>query len=65
VTAVTFCEDYRRLGIASQFMRILEGIYDIHFKAYFVDLYVRPTNRQAHVLYKNLGCLVYRQIIRS
>jgi N-terminal acetyltransferase B complex catalytic subunit len=63
VTAVTVCADYRRLGIASLLLRILEGICDIYFKAYFVDLYVRPTNKQAHALYKKLGYVVYRQII--
>jgi N-terminal acetyltransferase B complex catalytic subunit len=63
VTAVTVCEDYRRLGIASLLMRILEGICDSYFKAYFVDLYVRPTNTQALSLYRKLGYVVHRQII--
>jgi N-terminal acetyltransferase B complex catalytic subunit len=63
VAAVTVCEDYRRLGIATMLMGVLERVCDTCFKAYFVDLYVRPTNKNAHELYKKLGYIVYRQII--
>ena len=63
VTAVTVCEDYRRLGIASTLMALLEGISDKYFKAYFVDLYVRPGNTMAQEMYHRLGYILYRQII--
>jgi N-terminal acetyltransferase B complex catalytic subunit len=63
VTAVTVCEDYRRLGIATLLMRFLETVCDIFFKAYFVGLCVRPTSAQARALYGKLGYVAYRQII--
>ncbi|OHT06418.1 acetyltransferase, GNAT family protein [Tritrichomonas foetus] len=62
VTAVTVCEDYRRLGIASLLMKFLENTADKLFRAYFVDLYVRPTNKHAQTMYEKLGYVLYRQI---
>jgi ribosomal protein S18 acetylase RimI-like enzyme len=55
---VMVCQDYRRLGIASLLMRILEGICNTYLKAYFISLYVRPTKAQAHALYGRLGRLL-------
>lgn len=63
VTAVTVCEDYRRLGIASFLMQLLETTSDKLYNAYFVDLYVRPTNNLAQNMYKKLGYVLYRRII--
>ena len=63
VTAVTVCEDYRRLGIASMLMNFLEETSDKFFKAMFVDLYVRPTNEHAQNMYHKLGYVLYRRII--
>ena len=63
VTALTICEDYRRVGIATLLMNLLETISDQFFKAYFVDLYVRPTNKNAQTLYQKMGYILYRQII--
>lgn len=64
VTAVTVCEDCRRLGIASYLMGLLEKISDEYFHAYFVDLYVRPGNKMAQDMYHKLGYVLYRQIIK-
>ena len=63
VTAVTVCDDCRRLGIASKLMGILEQVSDEYYHAYFVDLYVRPGNKNAQDMYKKLGYVLYRQII--
>ncbi|KAH0791402.1 N-alpha-acetyltransferase 20-like [Histomonas meleagridis] len=63
VTAVTVCEDYRRLGIASTLMNMLEKTSDSFYEAQFVDLYVRPTNTMAHQMYYKLGYILYRRII--
>lgn len=62
VTAVTVAEDYRRLGIATLLMEMLEKTSDELFKAYFVDLYVRPTNKHAQSMYEKMGYVLYRQI---
>ena len=63
VTAVTVSEDYRRLGIASMLMSILETVCDRYYHAYFVDLFVRPSNKSAQIMYNKLGYTLYRQII--
>ena len=63
VTAVTVCEDYRRLGIASMLMSLLETASEKLYSAYFVDLYVRPTNKHAQTMYEKLGYVLYRRII--
>jgi N-terminal acetyltransferase B complex catalytic subunit len=63
VTAVTVCEDYRRLGVASRLMAMLEKVSDEYFKAKFVDLFVRPGNELAQTMYKKLGYVLHRQIL--
>jgi N-terminal acetyltransferase B complex catalytic subunit len=63
VVAVTVCEDYRRLGIASHLMAHLEHAADQFLKAQFIDLYVRPTNTNAQEMYLKLGYVVYRRIL--
>jgi N-terminal acetyltransferase B complex catalytic subunit len=63
VTAVTICEDYRRLGIATMLMNVLESVSDRYFHANFVDLYVRPSNVQAQALYSKMGYVCYRRIL--
>lgn len=63
VTAVTVCDDNRRLGIASTLMGILEEMSDKCYNAQFVDLFVRPTNTMAQTMYKKLGYVLYREII--
>lgn len=62
VTAVTVCEDYRRLGIASLLMSFLEKSSDEFYKAYYVDLFVRPGNSMALNMYEKLGYKLYRRI---
>jgi N-terminal acetyltransferase B complex catalytic subunit len=63
VTAVSVCEDYRRLGIATTLMGLLERVSDRFFHAHFVDLYVRPTNTQAQAMYTKMGYVCYRRIL--
>jgi N-terminal acetyltransferase B complex catalytic subunit len=64
IVAVTVCEDYRRLGIASSLIRVLEQVSDQFFKAQFIDLYVRPTNIGAQEMYGKMGYVVYRRILK-
>ncbi|CAI2353727.1 unnamed protein product [Caenorhabditis sp. 36 PRJEB53466] len=62
VTAVSVAPSYRRLGLAAYMMDFLEGTSEAR-NAYFVDLFVRLSNRVAIELYTKLGYVIYRQII--
>ncbi|KAJ0176193.1 hypothetical protein K1T71_008367 [Dendrolimus kikuchii] len=62
VTALTVSPDYRRLGLAATLMSILEDVSEKK-KAYFVDLFVRVSNKVAINMYKNLGYIVYRTVL--
>jgi N-terminal acetyltransferase B complex catalytic subunit len=63
VTAVTVGPEYRRLGLAKKLMHILEEISENVYNGYFVDLFVRLSNRVAINMYKGFGYSVYRQVI--
>ena len=45
VTAVTVAPEYRRLGLAGKMMNFLEQVSEEIYNAYFVDLYVRASNK--------------------
>ena len=63
VTAVTVSPEFRRLGVAKKLMFYLEDVSTRIFNAYFVDLFVRVSNRLAQLMYGNLDYVVYRQVI--
>jgi N-terminal acetyltransferase B complex catalytic subunit len=63
VSAVTVAPWFRRMGLASLLMEILEQVSDQVYQAYFVDLFVRVSNHKAIEMYKKLGYIVYRRII--
>ena len=62
VTAVSISSDYRRLGLATTLMRMLEYISSDCYKAKCVSLYVRPSNKAAQDLYMKMGYKLYRKI---
>ncbi|XP_054714102.1 N-alpha-acetyltransferase 20-like isoform X1 [Uloborus diversus] len=62
VTALTVAPEYRRLGLAATLMAGLEDISEKK-RAYFVDLFVRVSNRVAVDMYKQLGYSVYRRVL--
>ncbi|CAD7087681.1 unnamed protein product [Hermetia illucens] len=62
VTALTVSPDYRRLGLAGLLMNFLEDVSEDK-KAYFVDLFVRVSNKVAINMYTNLGYIVYRTVL--
>ncbi|KAI5552781.1 n-alpha-acetyltransferase 20 family [Trichomonas vaginalis G3] len=64
VIAVTVAEDARRLGLATSLMNIVETTCENQYKGLCVGLYVRPTNYNAHELYKKMGYILYRRIIK-
>ena len=54
---------FRRMGFAARLMKHLEDVsQDLH-NCYFVDLYVRVSNKVAIDMYKRLNYIIYRQII--
>ena len=61
VTAISVAEDYRRLGLAAMLMRCLEDVSE-RKHCYFVDLFVRSSNKVAIAMYKNLGYKVFRKV---
>merc|ERR1719203_2417802 len=50
VSAISVAPEYRRTGIANRLME------------YFVDLFVRPTNKAAIAFYEGLGYVIYRTV---
>eukprot|EP00607_Mallomonas_marina_P008358 CAMPEP_0182423502 /NCGR_PEP_ID=MMETSP1167-20130531/9531_1 /TAXON_ID=2988 /ORGANISM="Mallomonas Sp, Strain CCMP3275" /LENGTH=128 /DNA_ID=CAMNT_0024602551 /DNA_START=269 /DNA_END=655 /DNA_ORIENTATION=- len=63
VTAVTVSPEYRRLGVAKKLMKHLEQVSDKQYNAYFVDLFVRASNRLAISMYEGMGYTVYRRVL--
>ncbi|XP_044730300.1 N-alpha-acetyltransferase 20 [Chrysoperla carnea] len=62
VTALTVAPEFRRLGIAATLMSFLEELSEKK-RAYFVDLFVRISNKVAIRMYINLGYIVYRVVL--
>ncbi|KAE8244851.1 hypothetical protein A4X13_0g6206 [Tilletia indica] len=62
VTAITVAPEYRRLGIAQGLMRLLEDFSSQVYDAYFIDLFVRPSNFLAIKMYEGLGYSVFRKV---
>jgi N-terminal acetyltransferase B complex catalytic subunit len=44
-------------------MAFLEEASTKQYNAYFVDLFVRVSNKLAQLMYRNLGYIVYRQVL--
>ncbi len=63
VTAVTVSPEFRRLGVAKKLMFYLEDVSTRIFNAYFVDLFVRVSNKLAQLMYGNLDYVIYRQVV--
>lgn len=61
VTAVSVADEYRRIGLAAKLMKFLEDVSDSK-KCYFVDLFVRVSNKIAVGMYKTFGYVVFRTI---
>jgi len=62
VSAVTVAPQFRRQGLAKALMAYLEEVTTKWHDAYFVDLFVRPSNNVAVGFYKQLGYEVYRTV---
>lgn len=62
VTALSVAPEFRRLGLAGKLMNILEEISEKKH-CFFVDLFVRVSNKVAVDMYNKLGYAVYRRVI--
>jgi N-terminal acetyltransferase B complex catalytic subunit len=63
VTALTVAPEFRRVGLARRLMGILETVSDKLYQGYFVDLFVRESNRVAIGMYEKFGYTVYRRVL--
>ena len=63
VTAVTVAPERRRQGLARRLMDALEAVAADIDEAFFVDLFVRASNRVAIGMYEGMGYRVYRRVI--
>jgi N-terminal acetyltransferase B complex catalytic subunit len=55
VSAVTVAPSYRRLGLAKTLMDDFENLCIHTYNAYFVDLFVRKSNKLAQGMYEKFG----------
>ncbi|XP_043262621.1 N-alpha-acetyltransferase 20 [Colletes gigas] len=62
ITALTVSPVYRRLGLAATLVKSLEELSEMK-QAYFVDLFVRVSNKVAIRMYEQLGYIVYRTVL--
>jgi len=62
VTAVTVAPEYRRLRVARMLMDMLEHVSTAVYQGYFVDLFVRPSNKTAITMYEKFGYSVHRRV---
>jgi len=63
VTAVTVAPEFRRLGVATLLMDLLEITTELNYEGSFVDLFVRASNANAITMYEKLGYKVYRKVL--
>lgn len=63
VTAVTVSQEFRRLGVAKNLMIYLEEVSEVLYNGYFVDLFVRVSNKLAQLMYENIGYVVFRRVL--
>lgn len=62
VSAVSVAPPFRRTGLAGALMQGMEEVSATMHNAYFVDLFVRRSNRAAQTLYERLGYVTYQTV---
>lgn len=61
VTALTVAPDYRRLGVGQRLMDHLEAVSEAG-EMYFVDLFVRQSNKKAIAMYEKMRYSTFRRV---
>lgn len=62
VTAVTVAPYFRRQGLARSLMKFLEDVSEKIHNGFYVDLFVRSTNKVAITMYEKLGYKIYQTV---
>ena len=62
VSAVTVAPYFRRQGLARSLMDFLENVTEKKYNGYYVDLFVRSTNKVAIEMYKKFGYDIYQTV---
>ncbi|KAL8944187.1 MAG: hypothetical protein Q9216_000611 [Gyalolechia sp. 2 TL-2023] len=62
VTALTVAPQYRQMGLAKQLTAQLDGACEQE-NAWFMDLFVRVSNKTAISMYKRMGYSVFRRVV--
>ncbi|CAD7934424.1 unnamed protein product [Amoebophrya sp. A25] len=63
ISAITVANEFRSSGVARQLMDYLEDLSeDEKFDCFFVDLFVRGSNKVALQFYEKLGYVIYRRV---
>ncbi|KAH8850781.1 N-terminal acetyltransferase B complex catalytic subunit NAA20 [Schistosoma japonicum] len=62
VTALSVAPEYRRLRLATQLMLELEETSE-RKRCYYVDLFVRASNKLGIDIYTKLGYIIYRRVL--
>ncbi len=62
VSAVTVAPYFRKQGLARSLMNFLEDVTEKIHNGYYVDLFVRSTNKVAIEMYKKFGYDIYQTI---
>ncbi|KAG5476863.1 hypothetical protein LSCM1_05195 [Leishmania martiniquensis] len=63
VSAVSVAPTFRRVALGETLMAELEQVSEYVHNAYFVDLFVRKSNKVAQEMYDRLGYIVYRTVL--
>ncbi|MCQ2818776.1 MAG: GNAT family N-acetyltransferase [archaeon] len=62
VSAVTVAPYFRRQGLARYFMKFLEDVSEKLHNCFYVDLFVRSSNKIATGMYQHFGYNIYQTI---
>ncbi|ALC39948.1 CG31730, partial [Drosophila busckii] len=62
VCVLTVHGEYRRLGLASQLMKSFDALLELR-QAWYMDLFLRCSNRAAYKLYCSLGYVLRRVLL--
>lgn len=63
ITALSIAPQYRRLGYGKKLSNVLE-LECITQGAWFVDLFVRASNKNAIQMYESMGYSTYRTVVK-
>ncbi|KAI3637198.1 hypothetical protein MIR68_004904 [Amoeboaphelidium protococcarum] len=64
VTALTTLNSHRKTGVAKTLMNHLECVSQEFYDGFFVDLFVRVSNKVAVQMYTSMGYVVYRRVLQ-